>query len=57
MFNQLDTAFSVQGPKLWNSLPAFFSGTGLRSRNYQTCPTRFRISELGNQVQISRHFR
>ena len=30
----------------------FCSGTGLRSRNYQTCPTRFRISKLGNQVQI-----
>ena len=31
---------------------AFCSGTGLISRNSQTCPTRFRISELGNQVQI-----
>ena len=27
-------------------------GTGLSSRNSQICPTRFRISELGNQVQI-----
>ena len=36
---------------------AFCSGTGLRSRNSQTCTTRFRISELGNRVQICRHFR
>ena len=36
---------------------AFCSGTGLRSRNSQTCTTRFRISDLGNLVQIFRHFR
>ena len=30
---------------------AFCSGTGLRSRNSQSCTTRFRISELGNLVQ------
>ena len=36
---------------------AFCSGTGLRSRNSQTCTTRFRISELGNLVQMFRHFR
>ena len=36
---------------------AFCSGAGLRSRNSQTCPTRFRISELGNPVQIVRRFR
>ena len=36
---------------------AFWSGTGLRSRNSQTCTTRFRISELGYLVQIFRHFR
>ena len=33
------------------------SGTGLRSRNIQTCTIRFRISELGNLVQIFRQFR
>ena len=31
---------------------AFCSGTGLKSRNSQTCPTRLIISKLGNQVQI-----
>ena len=36
---------------------AFCSGTGLRSRNFQTCTTRFRISELENLVQIFRYFR
>ena len=36
---------------------AYCSGTGLRSRNSQTCTTRFRISELGNLVQSFRHFR
>ena len=38
---------------------AFCSGTGLglRSHNSQTCPTRFCLSELGNQVQIFRHIR
>ena len=36
---------------------AFCSSTGLRSRNSQTCTTRFRISELGNLVQFFRHFR
>ena len=33
---------------------AFFSGTGVRSRNSQTCTTRFHISELGNLVQMFR---
>ena len=36
---------------------AFCSGTDLRSRNSQTCTTRFRISELGNLVQMFSHFR
>ena len=36
---------------------AFCSGTSLRSRNSQTFTTRFRISELGNLVQMFRHFR
>ena len=36
---------------------AFCSGTALRSHNFQTCTTRFRILELGNLVQIFRHFR
>ena len=34
---------------------AFCSGAGLSFRNSQICPTRFRISELGNLVQIFRH--
>ena len=33
---------------------AVCNGTSLKSRNSQTCPARFRISELGNQVQILR---
>ena len=34
----------------WLICAAFCSGTGLRSRNSQTCLTRSRISELGNST-------
>ena len=36
---------------------AFRSGTGLRSPNSKICTSSFRISEMGNLVQIFKHFR